>query len=129
MPIMTIRIEASIGPKNIVVVNIIKNSPPATAARALPESSACFFEIQFLTRALVLVFAERYMASHDRGIVKATLIRVAFITPKSLVVASSDPSVKASPNTVNKMPANQYNFLFLSMPAISCLRLSQMPPR
>ena len=67
---------------------------------------------QALTFALVLVGAQRNIASHDKGIVNATRMRVAFITPKILVVAINDPSVTMRPNTVSVIPRIQSNFLF-----------------
>ena len=106
---MTIKIEASIGPKNMVVFSMTKNSPPFTANLALLESLACFSNIQPLTRALTLAFAQRNIASHDNGMVNDTLNKVAFRMPNNLVVAINDPSATMTPNIASNIPANQYN--------------------
>ena len=105
------------GPKNTAVFNITRNFPPVTASRAFLEREACFFKIQFLTLALVLVPEQKNIASHDKGIVKATLIKVALTIPKILVVAINDPSAKMNPNMASNIPAAQYNLL-LAFPPI-----------
>ena len=100
------------GPTSKAVFNITKNFPPAIASCAFFESEACLFRNHSLALALVFVCAQRNIASHDKGIVKATRIRVAFAIPNILVVAIRDPSVNISPKTVKNIPAAQYNFLF-----------------
>ena len=107
----------------MAVFTITRNSPPATASRALSEREASFFANQALTFALVLVGAQRNIASHDKGIVNATRMRVAFITPKILVVATSDPSATIIPNIVSVIPTIQYNFLFHDISGLLALSL------
>lgn len=100
------------GPRNIAVLIITKNFPPSIASWARREREACFFRSQALMLALVLVPAQRDIASHDSGMVKATLIRVALIIPNILVVAMRDPSTRMSPSAPKITPKIQYNFLF-----------------
>lgn len=111
------RIDATIGPKNIAVFTVTKNFPPVIANCVLLESEACFFSNQPLTFALVLVPAERKIASQDSGMVKATLIRVAFMMPNIFVVAIKDPSMITSPNIASNAPAAQAKALRIFLPS------------
>ena len=118
MPIITRSMDAKIGPKNLAVFIITKNSPPARATRAFSERDACLLRIQFFILEPAPARAQKNIASHERGMVKTTLMSVAFIMPNILVVAINDPSTKMNPSIASNIPAAQYNFLYI-FPALS----------